>query len=317
MKKTFILLLGLFALSFWSATPALAQAVNWQTDFQAPASLTAEHIHSFHTMMLWIISGITLFVFILLAYVILRFNRRSNPVPAQFAHNTLIEVIWTIVPVIILIIIAVPSFKLLYYNDRTANAEMTLKITGFQWYWGYEYPDNGGVNFQAYMIPEKDIKPEQGQIRLLSSDNPVYLPVDTNIRLLVTAADVIHSWAMPSLGIKEDAMPGRLNETWVRITKPGVYYGQCSELCGKDHAYMPIEVHAVPKEEFNAWIVAKGGTEVGAAPPAAAPASPEAIKAPIPTPETAPAKGPVAAEPVQPASGKQAVPSDKPIAKQK
>src|SRR5262249_1028028 len=152
-------------------------------------------------------------------------------------------IIWTVVPVLILLIIAVPSFRLLYFTDRTPNPEMTLKVTGYQWYWGYEYPDNAGVNFLAYMVPEKEIDESKGQIRLLSTDNPVVLPVDTNIQILTTAADVIHSFAVPALGIKIDAMPGHTNETWVRITKPGIYYGQCSELCGKDHAYMPIEVH--------------------------------------------------------------------------
>jgi cytochrome c oxidase subunit 2 len=166
----------------------------------------------------------------------------------------MIEIIWTVIPVLILIAIAVPSFRLLYFTDRTPNPEMTLEVRGFQWYWGYTYPDNGGINFTSYMVPEKEIDPSKGQIRLLSTDNPIYLPVDTNIKILTSAEDVIHAFAVPALGVKLDAMPGRTNETWVRITKPGVYYGQCSELCGKDHAYMPIEVHAVSKEEFAAWV---------------------------------------------------------------
>jgi cytochrome c oxidase subunit II len=235
--------------------PAFASEVGpWDWTMQQAASPTAERIHAFHDMLLWIIAGIVLFVMLLLAYVILRFNKRANPKPAVFSHNVLIEVLWTVVPVIILIVIVVPSFKLLYYVDRVQNPEMTLKITGYQWYWGYEYPDSEGPSFNAYMIADNKIDAAKNQKRLLSTDNAVVLPVDTDIQILVTAADVLHSWAVPALGIKIDAVPGRLNETWVRITKPGVYYGQCSELCGKDHSYMPVEIHAVPKEEFKAWL---------------------------------------------------------------
>ncbi len=243
-----------------TASPALATHSHpWQLWFQEAASPSAEHIQFLYTFVLWIIAAITVFVLFLLVYVIVRFNKRANPVPAQFSHNVMIEIVWTVVPVLILLIIAVPSFRLLYFTDRTPNPEMTLKVTGYQWYWGYEYPDNDGVNFLSYMVPEKEIDPAKNQVRLLSTDNAVVLPLDTNIQILTTAAAVIHAFAVPSLGIKIDAMPGRTNETWVRITKPGIYYGQCSELCGKDHAYMPIEIHAVPKEEFNAWIEAKKG----------------------------------------------------------
>ncbi|MGB4056940.1 MAG: cytochrome c oxidase subunit II [Alphaproteobacteria bacterium] len=245
-----------------TATPALADghAAEWQINFQNAASTSAERIQNFHNFMLWIITAIVIFVMALLLYVMLRFNRRANPNPSQTTHNVLLEIIWTVIPIVILIIIAVPSFQLLYYTDRTAEPDMTLKVTGYQWYWGYEYPDQNGINFQSYMIPDKDIDTSKGQLRLLSTDNPIVLPVDTNIQILTTAADVIHSFAVPALGVKIDAMPGHTNETWVRITKPGTYFGQCSELCGKDHAYMPIEIRAVPKEEFNAWVdKMKGG----------------------------------------------------------
>ena len=238
-----------------AATPALAQVLPWEINFQPAASPVAERLHEFHNFLLWIISAIAIFVLLLLIYVVLRFNKKANPKPAQFTHNVLIEIIWTAVPVLILIVIIIPSFKLLYYTDRVENPEMTLKVTGYQWYWGYEYPDNDGINFLSYMIPEAEIKKDEGQLRLLSTDTKVVLPVDTTIAIQVTAGDVLHSWAVPALGIKVDAVPGRLNEAWVRITKPGIYYGQCSELCGKDHAYMPIEIHAVPKEEFEAWVV--------------------------------------------------------------
>lgn len=258
MKKIAALLPVFFLML--CAFPALAAPMDWELGMQEAASPSAEHIHNFHNLLLVIITAIAVFVLLLLVYVVLRFNSRANPKPAQFSHNVLIEVIWTVVPILILIVIVVPSFKLLYYTDRAEKPEMTLKVTGYQWYWGYEYPDNDGINFQSYMIPDADIDASKGQIRLLSTDNPVVLPVDTDIQILVTAADVIHSWAMPALGVKIDAIPGRLNETWVRITKPGTYFGQCSELCGKDHAFMPIEIHAVSKEDFAAWVAKmKGG----------------------------------------------------------
>ncbi len=234
---------------------ALAQQpVPWQKGFQPAATPSMERITDFHNLLLWIITGITLFVLALLAFIVLRFNAKANPKPSETTHNVLLEVIWTVVPVIILVIIAVPSLKLLFYTDRVANPEMTIKVTGYQWYWGYEYPDHDGLSFQAYMIPDDEIDESKGQKRLLSTDNQLILPVDTNIQILVTAADVLHSFAVPSFGIKMDAVPGRLNETWARIEKPGTYYGQCSELCGKDHAYMPVEIRAVSKEDFAAWV---------------------------------------------------------------
>lgn len=253
MIKRFLILVGLIFCSF--STGALAgEPLPWQTNFQPAASPVAVQMHQFHDFLLWIIFGIALFVLLLLIYVILRFNKRANPEPQKFSHNVLIEVLWTVIPVIILIVIAVPSFKLLYYGDRAVEPEMTLKITGYQWYWGYEYPDHEGINFMSYMVPDDDINARAGQKRLLSTDNVVVLPVDTDIQILVTAADVLHSWAIPAFGVKIDAVPGRLNETWVHITEPGTYYGQCSELCGKDHAYMPIEIRAVSRKEFNRWV---------------------------------------------------------------
>lgn len=253
-RLLFALLVGLSAFFVARLSYAEGAATNWQIGFQGAASPTAEHIQGFHHMMLWIITGITIFVFCLLLYVIFRFNSKANPKPATFSHNVFIEVLWTVIPVVILIIIAVPSMKLLYFADRVQDPDMTLKVTGYQWYWGYEYPDHDGLNFLSYMVPDEDIDTARGQKRLLSTDNVVVLPVDTNIQILVTAADVLHSFAVPSLGIKIDAVPGRLNETWVRINKPGTYYGQCSELCGKDHAFMPIEIRAVSKERFERWL---------------------------------------------------------------
>ncbi len=231
--------------------PVVGAAEPWQFGQQAAASPVMAQLTDFHTLLLWIIAGITLVVFALLAFVMIRFNARANPTPAKTAHSTVIEVIWTVIPVVILIVIAVPSFKLLYFQDRIEDAEMTIKAIGRQWYWDYEYPDHG-LAFSAYMIPDEEIQP--GQRRLLETDPAVVLPTETNIRIQVTAGDVLHSWAVPAFGIKMDAVPGRLNETWVRILDPGTYYGQCSELCGLGHAFMPIMIKAVPKDAFAAWV---------------------------------------------------------------
>lgn len=229
-------------------------AHSWQLGFQEAASPVKEHIDKFHHLLIWIITGITLFVLSLLVWVVVRYNARRNPVPSTTSHNTMIEVIWTVIPVAILIVIAIPSFNLLFYGGRIPEADMTLKVTGYQWYWGYEYPDQGGITFNSYMIPEKDIDASKGQKRLLDTDNAVILPVDTTIRVQVTASDVLHSWAMPALGVKKDAVPGRLNETWLRIDKPGIYYGQCSEICGTGHSFMPIMIKAIPKADFEKWV---------------------------------------------------------------
>jgi cytochrome c oxidase subunit 2 len=189
-----------------------------------------------------------------MAYILFRFSRKRNPVPQKFSHNSLIEVLWTVIPVIVLVIIAIPSFRLLYYMDRTTEAEMTIKAIGHQWYWSYEYPELGeDFTFDAFMLAEDEL--EEGQLRLLETDESVVVPVDTNIRLLVTADDVLHAWTIPSFGIKIDAVPGRINEGWFRVDAEGIYYGQCSELCGREHAFMPIRVKAVSKEAYAEWVV--------------------------------------------------------------
>lgn len=246
----------------WAALAALvglspaAHAENgpkpWETGFQPAVTPVAEQIHSFHHMLLIIITAIAAFVLLLLLIVILRFNARANPVPSKTSHNTLIEVIWTVVPVMILVTIAIPSFKLIYYADRTPDAEMTIKAIGHQWYWSYEYPDNGNFTFDSLLVDDKDLKP--GEPRLLTADNPLVIPVNTKIRLLITASDVIHSFAVPAFGVKLDGTPGRVSETWTEVTQEGTYYGQCSELCGTGHAYMPITVQVVSKEKFAAWV---------------------------------------------------------------
>jgi len=230
----------------------LGQPEHWQLGMQQAATPVAEGIHSLHTFLLWIISFITLFVLALLVYVAVKFNAKANPVPSRTTHNTLVEVAWTVVPVLILIAIAIPSFRLLYLQREIPQADMTLKATGNQWYWSYEYPDNGDVSFDSLMKQDSELAP--GEPRLLAVDNPIVVPVGKTVRLIVTGADVIHSWTIPSFGVKIDAIPGRLNEDWFRAEKEGTFYGQCSELCGKDHAFMPIEVRVVPENEFNAWV---------------------------------------------------------------
>jgi len=235
-----------------TATAFAAAPEPWQLGLQTPATPVAERLDDLHDGLLIIITAITGFVMLLLLYVMIRFNARRNPVPSRTSHNTLVEVLWTVVPIIILVGIAIPSFRVLYYADRTEDADMTLKIIGHQWYWSYEYPDNGDFTFDALLVADEDLA--EGQLRLLETDNEVVLPVDTNIRLLMTADDVIHSWAVPSFGVKLDAVPGRTNETWTRITREGVYYGQCSELCGVGHGYMPIRVRAVSQEAFADWV---------------------------------------------------------------
>ncbi len=244
-----------------TAFAAAGHPTNWGLGLQEAASPTAEHIQSFHTILLWVISAITVFVTILLAVVVVRFNRRANPTPSRTTHNALIEVIWTAVPVLILVLIAIPSFKLLYFADRVENPDITIKAVGRQWYWRYEVPEQeykghkiGGFAFDSYMKQPGDLK--EGDIRLLSVDNPIGLPVGAKIQVLVAASDVIHNFAMPSLGLKLDAVPGRLNETWTLINEQyagTTFYGQCSELCGAGHAYMPIEIRALTDANFLAW----------------------------------------------------------------
>ncbi len=224
----------------------------WQVGLREAASPTMERINSFHNFLLYVILVISAFVLLLLMYIMIRFRAARNPNPSKNTHNTLLEVVWTVVPILILVVIAVPSFRLLYFADRTTEAEMTIKAIGNQWFWSYEYPDHDNLAFEAIMVEDEDI--QAGQIRLLSTDNDVVLPVGTNIRILTTANDVIHAFALPNLGIKLDAVPGRINETWVRIEREGMYYGMCSELCGVRHGFMPIAVRAVSKAEFARWV---------------------------------------------------------------
>jgi cytochrome c oxidase subunit 2 len=237
---------------FFSGSAMAVEPRNWQLGLVPPHSPVASEIQTFHDGLLVVITLITIFVLGLLLYASWRFREKRNPTPSTTTHNTLIEILWTVIPIMILIGIAIPSFRLLYYADRTTEADMTLKIIGNQWYWTYEYPDHGNFTFDANLVRDADLKP--GQKRLMTTDNPVVLPVGRKVRLLMTASDVLHAWAVSPLGVRLDNVPGRTNETWVEIDKPGTYYGFCSELCGAGHAYMPIMVKAVPPAEFDQWV---------------------------------------------------------------
>jgi cytochrome c oxidase subunit 2 len=234
-----------------AAWAALGHPVPWQMDLQDSATPVMQDVAGFHTFLLWVIAVISAFVLVLLLICIVRYNARANPSPSRTTHNTPIEILWTIVPVIILAVIAVPSFRLLFVQLEVPKPDLTVKVTGKQWFWSYGYPDSK-FEFDSLMVQEKDLKP--GQMRLLAVDNEMVVPVNKVVHVLVTGADVIHSFAVPSFGVRMDAVPGRLNETWFKATTEGVFYGQCSELCGKDHAFMPIAVRVVNESDFNNWL---------------------------------------------------------------
>lgn len=242
------------ASSAWAqeAMPTPSFPVPWQLNLQTPASPVAERLVDFHNFLLVITTVITVFVLGLLIWCAIRYNAKANPIPSKNTHNTLLEIVWTAIPVIVLVIIAVPSYRLLYFMDRVEDPEVTVKVIGNQWYWTYEFPDDD-ISFDSLPLSDDEIDVAAGQHRLLEVDTPLVLPIDTDIRILFTATDVIHAWTIPAFGVKLDNVPGRTNESWTRITVPGKYYGQCSELCGIDHSYMPIVVHAVSREEFEAW----------------------------------------------------------------
>src|SRR6266702_6719934 len=246
------LIFGILLASAGVAFAGLGQPTPWQIDLQESASPVMDQISTFNTFLFWITTAIALFVLILLAIIIVRFNARANPTPSRTTHNTPIEILWTIVPVIILTVIAVPSFRLLFVQLDVPKPDLTWKATGKQWFWSYSYPDNGNFEFDSLMVQDKDLKP--GQPRLLTADNEMVVPVNKVVHVLVTGADVIHSFAVPSFGIRMDAIPGRINETWFKATTEGVFYGQCSELCGKNHSFMPIAVRVVNDSDFATWV---------------------------------------------------------------
>jgi cytochrome c oxidase subunit II len=247
IKKIAYILLSLMPGSVLANEPK-----DWQLGFQKPASQGMEDIVWFHDyMLLPIITAITMFVLFLLLYTCVRYRASKNKVASTTSHNTTVEVLWTLIPCLILIVMAVPSFKVLYSQDTIPKADVTIKAVGYQWYWGYEYPDEN-IIFDSYMVEEKDLK--ENQPRLLTVDNEIYVPVNKVVKVMITANDVLHAWALPSFGVKRDAVPGRINETWFKADRTGTYYGQCSELCGIKHAFMPITVNVVTEEEYNVWL---------------------------------------------------------------
>ena len=241
-------------LSFSITSSAFAnQPVDWQLGFQKAASETMRDIVNFHDkLLLPIIIAISVFVLFLMVYACIRFRASANPVPSKRTHNVAVEVLWTLIPCLILIVMAVPSFKILYKQDAIPKADITVKAIGYQWYWGYEYPDEN-IFFDSYMIETKDLK--ENEPRLLAVDNELVVPVNKVVKVMITANDVLHAWALPSFGVKRDAVPGRINETWFKAEKVGTYYGQCSELCGIKHAFIAIEVRVVTEEEYQDWLL--------------------------------------------------------------
>lgn len=293
--------LGLFA--FGGAACADVPR-DWQMNFQEAATPVMEKVAELHHLLLTIEAFIALFVVSLVTYTLLRFRASKNKVPSKTSHNTMIEIIWTAIPVLILVVIAIPSLKLIYYMDKAPNAQVTVKAIGNQWYWTYEYPDHD-IKFDSMMVEDKDLQPDQ--IRLLEVDNRVVVPVGTDIRLITTSMDVLHSWAIPAFGVKKDSVPGRLNETWFNVTKEGVYRGQCSELCGSKHGFMPIVVEVVSKARYDQWVASKKPAK----PAPAAAASAEGVKpttsvsASSPAPSAAAAPTPAPAPASAPSTGAQ------------
>ena len=248
MKK----FLYIFLTIFYSSNALANQPKDWQLGFQDAASQSMREIVNFHdNLLLPIIIAISVFVLFLMIYVSIRFRASRNPNPSTTTHNVTVEILWTLIPCLILIVLAVPSFKILYNQDTIPKADVTVKAVGYQWYWGYEYPDEN-IIFESYMIKEDELK--ENQPRLLTVDNEVVVPVNKVVKVLITANDVLHAWALPSFGVKRDAVPGRINETWFKAEKVGTYYGQCSELCGIQHAFMPITVRVVTDEEYAIWL---------------------------------------------------------------
>jgi len=261
MKKVFSLFLfsifiyPIVLLQHINAVEPQGVAKDYGIDLQVPVTEVAKDVYSMHAFVTIIMAIITLFVLGLLIWVCYKYSASKNKNPSKTVHNTLVEILWTAIPVLILVVIAIPSFKLLYKQDVIPEPDLTIKAIGYQWYWGYEYPDNGNFTYEAFMLQSEDELEENKPFkRMLTTDTKVVVPVNKIIRMQVTAADVLHSWAIPAFGVKTDAVPGRLNETWFKAEKTGIYYGMCSELCGVNHQSMPIEIHVVTQEDFDIWV---------------------------------------------------------------
>ena len=254
------------ALAMFAVGPSPAAATQpqpWQMNLPEGVTPVMESIVGFHNFLLWVIAAISLFVLVLLVFALVRFSAKAHPLPSKTTHNSVVEIAWTVVPILILIAIAIPSFRLLYLQRDYPQADFTIKATGSQWFWSYEYPDHGDIAFDSLLKPEADLEP--GEPRLLAVDAPMVVPVNATVNLIVTGNDVIHSWTVPVFGEKIDAVPGRLNQAWFRAETEGVYYGSCVELCGKDHAFMPIEVRVVSQAEFEEWVKTTAAQGVGPA----------------------------------------------------
>jgi cytochrome c oxidase subunit 2 len=252
---TFISTYPIMLLQNLNAIEPLGVAKDYGIDLQNPVTEVAKDVYSMHAFVTIIMAIITLFVLGLIIWVCYKYSASKNKNPSKTVHNTLIEILWTAIPVLILVVIAVPSFKLLYKQDVIPEPDLTIKAIGYQWYWGYEYPDNGNFTYEAFMLQsEEELEEDKPFKRMLTTDTKVVVPVNKIIRMQVTAADVLHSWAIPAFGVKTDAVPGRLNETWFKAEKTGIYYGMCSELCGVNHQSMPIEIHVVTQEKFDIWV---------------------------------------------------------------
>ena len=248
------------------ALPAMAQTPQpWQLGFQPPQSAVMHGIEGLHSLVLWLMTMVTIFVAALLIYCVWRFRASRNPTPSRISHHTALEVAWTLLPVLILVLIAIPSFRLVYFEDRTSDPGITIKVTGHQWNWEYGYPDNGGFSYISNMVQDEDLKP--GDLRHLAVDNKMVVPAGTNVRILTTSGDVIHSFFIPSLGVQRYAIPGRTIETWVRVDKPGVYYGECNQICGTNHSVMPIAIEALATDDFAKWAAEAKGKYASATPP--------------------------------------------------
>jgi len=241
-----------------SAQPIVGIPHEWQMDFPTPYTPLMAKVESLHDLLLVIITVISVFVAFLLLYSMWRFHASRNPIPTVTTHNTFLEIAWTIIPILILVVIAIPSFRLLYYGDKATDAAMTIKVTGHQWYWSYAYPDQGNFTVESRILSEADrVKLKPNQPRLMAVDDEMVVPIGTTIRIIGTAADSMHGWTVPGFGIKKTVIPGRLNEGWINVTKEGYYFGQCSQICGNGHTYMPIAVRAIAKPEFDKWVEQK------------------------------------------------------------
>ena len=239
--------------TMFTAASAFAQTPSpWAIGMQKAHSPVERQLQSLHTLVNVLMIAVVIFVAALLGYVIWKFDRKRHPVASRVSHNAILEVAWTVLPVLILVVIAIPSFELVYFEDRTRDADLTIKVTGHQWYWEYTYPDSGNIDFNSNMVADDDLKP--GEIRRLSVDNPLVVPAGKNIRILTTGADVIHSFFIPSLGVQRYAIPGRTIETWVNVDKPGDYYGECNQICGTNHSAMPIHVQAMTPADYQTWL---------------------------------------------------------------